>query len=227
MIDLNLLPDSKLARLKEKRVKQLTISISTVVILASVGLPVFLFVSDLLLQRVIASKQEKIDTLRREFENKEEVQKILTVQSQLRSIPGVEDQRYFASNLLEVIEHVTPNGVAITSLTAINEDGTFEIQILAPTVGEANRIVDSLDAIEIVDPDDEKNTISPFDELRVESFSDDSDDPVTFTVEGTLNQELGSIEKINKFLLNPYKVELGKQKNKEIENVKPSSGEGQ
>ncbi len=215
MIDVNLLPDSKLKRLESRRTSQLIVSISTLVIIASIGLPVALFVSDLLLQQLIATKQQSIDSLRNKFEKKQDVQQILTVQSQLSSLSEVEENRFFSSNLLQIVEFTLPENVSISSLIVNNEDKTFEIQANATTAAEANRFIDTLDAIAVLGADgDSETAVSPFSDPLVESFSDDSDEPVTFSIAGTFNPEIGEIKNIKDFILQPYKLELIDQKNK-------------
>ena len=215
MINVNLLPDSKLKRLEVRRNNQLIVSISTILIIASIGLPVALFVSDFLLQQLISTKQQNIDSLRNKFEKKQDVQQILTVQSQLSSLSEVEANRFFSSNLLQVIEQTLPQDVSISSLIVNNEDKTFEIQANATTVAEANKFIDTLDAVAVIGDDgDSENSISPFSDPLVESFSDDTDEPVSFSIAGTFNPEIGEIKNIKDFILKPYKLELKDQKNK-------------
>lgn len=224
MIDVNLLPDSKLKRLKEKRTKQITISLSTLVILGSIGAPVVLFISDFALRQAIESKQGNIDKLVKKFENKEDVQRMLTVQSQLKGLPAAEKNRYFASNLLTLIEHTTPPNVSLSSVTVINDEGAFEIEAQASTVAEANNFIESLDAITIIDPDDKERTISPFDGPVVETFSDDNNEPVTFSVEGEMNVDLGSVEDIAELITQPFKLELDSERDRRIK-ISPSEDE--
>jgi|GEM_PF-6711314 len=217
MIDVNLLPDSKLAKLKEKQSRQIALSISTLVIIISLGLPTGLFLIDFALQRVIASKQENINNLRRDFESKDNVQEILTVQNQLQKVADVEANRYYVSNLLSLIEYATPRGANVVSVVALTGEGTFEIQAQANSIAEANNFIDTLESIKIKDPNSPDGAlISPFKAPLVENFSDDIDDPVTFNVQGVLDPAFGNVAKIDKFILEPYKLEQHNQKNESI-----------
>lgn len=218
MIDVNLLPDSKLAKLKEKQSRQIALSISTLVIIISLGLPIGLFVIDFALQRVIASKQENIDSLRKDFENKENVQEILTAQSHLQKASEVEANRYYTSNLLSLLEYSTPSGVEVISIVALSADGTFEIQAQANSITEANNFIDTLENIKIKDPNspDGKTLISPFKAPLVENFSDDIDDPVAFGIQGVLDPAFGEVSEIKEFVLDPYKLEQNSQRDKVI-----------
>lgn len=217
MIDVNLLPDSKLAKLKEKQSRQIALSISTLVIMISLGLPAGLFLIDFALQRVIASKQENINSLLRDFESKDNVQEVLTVQNQLQKVSEVEANRYYASNLLSLFEYATPSGVNLVSVVTTSADGTFEVQAQANSIAEANNFIDTLESIKIEDPSSPDGAlISPFKAPLVQNFSDDIDDPVTFSIQGTLDPAFGNVAKISKFVLEPYKLEQSQQKNESI-----------
>jgi len=218
MIDVNLLPDSKLNKLKEKKSRQLALSISTLVIIISIGLPLALFVIDFALQRTIQSKQENINSLISEFKAKENVQEILTVQSQLNKVSDIESNRYYIANLMSLLEYSTPSEVDLVSVVAKGPDATFEIQAEASSIAEANRFIDTLESIKVRDgnsPDDSA-LIAPFQAPLVENFSDDIDDPATFSISGTFSPEFGNVADIKEFVLDPYKLEQAEHKNERI-----------
>ncbi|MBP6042130.1 hypothetical protein KA529_03865 [Candidatus Saccharibacteria bacterium] len=219
MINVNLIPDSKLAGIKAKRSKQAVQSLSMIVIIASVALPVVLFIFDFALTKAIDSKQNKIDDLVTKFETEEDVQRILTVQNQLNALPEAEANSFKMTNLLSVIEHSTPKNVGLLGISTLNVDGTFAFQANAESIQAANEFIDTLDSIEIVavnESGDSSESISPFESPITNSLSGGVDDPVVFSVEGKLNNQFGKIKRIDRFILKPQKLELNKSGEKTI-----------
>mgnify|MGYP003377783571 CR=1 FL=1 len=179
MINVNLIPDSKLAGIKAKRAKQAVQSLSMIVIIASVALPVVLFIFDFALTKAIDSKQNKIDDLVTKFETEEDVQRILTVQNQLNALPEAEANSFKMTNLLSVIEHSTPKNVGLLGISTLNVDGTFAFQANAESIQAANEFIDTLDSIEIVavnESGDSSESISPFESPITNSLSGGVDD---------------------------------------------------
>ena len=219
MINVNLIPDSKLAGIKAKRSKQAVQSLSMIVIIASVALPVVLFIFDFALTKAIDSKQNKIDDLVTKFETEEDVQRILTVQNQLNALPEAEANSFKMTNLLSVIDHSTPKNVGLLGISTLNVDGTFAFQANAESIQAANEFIDTLDSIEIVavnESGDSSESISPFESPITNSLSGGVDDPVVFSVEGKLNNQFGKIKRIDRFILKPQKLELNKSGEKTI-----------
>jgi hypothetical protein len=213
MINVNLIPDSKLQGIKAKRSKQAVQSLSVIVMIVSVALPIVFFIFDFALTKAIDSKQNKIDGLVAKFETEEDVQRILTVQNQLNSLPEAEENTFKMSNLLSVIEYSTPGEVALLGVTALNVDGSFEFQVNARSIQAANAFIDTLDSIKIVAVNEEgggSDPIKPFEAPLTSSLSAGSDDPVSFSIKGKLNNQFGKIKKIDKFILKSQKLELNK-----------------
>ena len=219
MINVNLLPDSKLKGIKEKRSKQAVQSLSVIIIIISVAIPVVLLVSDFVLSKAIGAKQNKIDDLVTKFETQEDVQRILTVQNQLNALPDAEANSFKMSNLLSVIEYATPKDVSLRGINVLNTDGTFEFQVSAKSIQDANEFIDTLSSIEIVSANEDggsSKSISPFEAPLTSSLSGGSGEPIAFSVQGKLNNEFGKIKRIDKFVLKPFKLELNQSGEKTI-----------
>lgn len=220
MINVNLLPDSKLQGLKDKRSKQLVKSISMLLIIASVAVPIVFLIFDFIMMQAIGSKQDKIDDLVTKFETEQDVQRMLTVQSQLTALPEVELNSFKMSNLLAVIEQSTPKDVRLVGVSALNDKGTFEFQVSAGSMQSANEFIDTLNSIKIVSakeggddseslaPGSSSESVSPFSGPVTTSLSSGASEPITFSVRGKLNTHFGKIDKIDKFILKPFKLEL-------------------
>ncbi|MBP7017943.1 hypothetical protein KBB17_00375 [Candidatus Saccharibacteria bacterium] len=211
MINVNLLPDSKLQKLKSKRSKDAVRAISVILIIASIALPVTLLIFDFVMTQAIKSKQNKIDDLVTKFETQEDVQRILTVQNQLNALPQVEANSFKMSNLLAVIEHATPKNVSLLGVNVLNDNGTFEFQVNADSMQSANEFINTLESIEIISVNESgegSGPISPFEAPVTTSLAGGASEPISFSVKGKLNSEFGKIERIDKFTLKPFKLEL-------------------
>lgn len=130
MIKINLLPDSRLARLKAAS-RQKTIGvICTIGIIAGVTLPVVLFVVWLGQKGVIALRQKTIDNKYAELQEVENLEEILTVQNQLNTLPSLNEQRLYYTTFFEVLPNLIPNGVSVSSFT-VEESGTVDMSGVA------------------------------------------------------------------------------------------------
>jgi Tfp pilus assembly protein PilN len=145
MIQFNLLPDVKLHYIKAERQKRLVIAISTIVIISCLVLLVLLVLIVNVAQRKhINALGDDMTTAVSELREIQDLDKILTVQSQLNSIDGLHDQKVVTSRLAGFISGFTPNDVTISSFKIDYTANTIEIAGSAPTLQAVNRFADSL-----------------------------------------------------------------------------------
>src|SRR5215467_2991209 len=100
MIQFNLLPDVKIQYLKAQRQKHLVVFISTIAIIAAIALFAFLvtFV-DVLQKKNLSDLNADIQTNSNQLKSTPDLSKILTVQNQLKALPGLHDQKAVATRL--------------------------------------------------------------------------------------------------------------------------------
>ncbi len=117
MIQFNLLPDIKMEYVKAKRAKRMTVTFS---LLASA---VAIVLTGLLFSFVQFAEEEHIDNLTKDIskelttlKNTPELDKILTIQNQLVSLPELHAKKPAVSRLFTYIQQVTPVGVEISTL---------------------------------------------------------------------------------------------------------------
>lgn len=145
MIQFNLLPDVKLEYIKAERTKKLVISIS--VLAGSVAFAAFLllFISVNVLQKKnINDLNADIKAGTSEITKTPNVDKILTIQSQLNSLTSLHDQKPMASRLFGYIDQVTPSSVTISSISTDFTAHTITIVGGAPSLDAVNTFVDTL-----------------------------------------------------------------------------------
>ena len=145
MIQFNLLPDVKLAFIKAERTKRLVISIS--VLAGSVALVVFvlLFVAVNVIQKKnITDLNGDIQTTTNKIKSTENLDKILTIQSQLAGLTPLHDQKAASSRLFTYIGQLTPASVTISNVTTDFSTNTMVINGGAPGLSTVNTFVDTL-----------------------------------------------------------------------------------
>lgn len=145
MIQFNLLPDVKLEYIKAERTKKLVISIS--VLAGSVALAVFLllfFSVNVLQKKNINDLNDDIKKGTSEISKTPDIDKILTIQSQLNSLTSLHDQKPAASRLFGYISQVTPSSVTISNISTDFTANTMTIIGGAPSLDAVNTFVDTL-----------------------------------------------------------------------------------
>lgn len=145
MIQFNLLPDVKLEYIKTRRTKRL------IMLIASVVTGVSLTVMILLLTVVNGFQKTHLNNLSRDIkrdsdaiQQTEDLEKILTIQSQLTSLPALHEQKPVASRLFAYVSQVTPVNTSIARLNINFTDQTISLTGAADSLGTVNKFVDTL-----------------------------------------------------------------------------------
>lgn len=145
MIQFNLLPDIKIQYLKAKRQKHLVVLISTIVIIGSVAVLVLLATTVFGLQRKnINDLTKDIETATNELQSTPDLNKILTVQNQLNSLPQLHNDKPVASRVFGYINQATPNNASIARLLVNFEENNMTISGAASSLQTVNKFVDTL-----------------------------------------------------------------------------------
>ena len=145
MIQFNLLPDIKQQYLKAQRQKLLVIFISTVVCIASLTLfIVLLLVVGVWQKKSISDLNSDIKRYNNQLKSTSDLDKILTVQNQLRSLNGLHDKKPDVSRLFGYLEQVTPANASITKMDIDYEKNTISVSGSAQSLEVVNTYVDTL-----------------------------------------------------------------------------------
>ncbi len=119
MIQINLVPDVKQDLIRAKRNRNFIISISIIVMAVSVGVVALLgvIVGVQLVDKKLAA--DKITQLDKEFQGIDDVQKIVTIQNQLKSIQSTHDNKNMTSRIFALLQEAsakdTTNSVSFNS----------------------------------------------------------------------------------------------------------------
>jgi hypothetical protein len=150
MIQFNLLPDIKLEYIKTKRTQRLLNLVSIVVAGALLTIAVLLFMV------VNVFQKEHLKHINNDIKDKSaqlqkipDLDKILTIQNQLSSLPGLHDQKPVASRLFAYLSKVTPATVPpqVFSIAKVEIDfanHTILINGDADSIKTVNKFVDTL-----------------------------------------------------------------------------------
>jgi Tfp pilus assembly protein PilN len=145
MIQFNLLPDVKKEYIKAKRTKRLIFSISTISALSAVALVLMLFtVVQFAQKKSINDLSKDIETGIADIESISDINKILTIQNQLESLPGLHEQKPESSRLFTYLSQMTPADVSITTMQINFETNSITIEGTAPSIASINRYTDTV-----------------------------------------------------------------------------------
>ncbi|HJP96754.1 MAG TPA: hypothetical protein VJ843_05305 [Candidatus Saccharimonadales bacterium] len=145
MIQFNLLPDIKQQYLKAQRQKHLVMFVSTVAIIAAVAIfVVLLLVVQVWQKKSISDLNTDIKRYSNELTNTGDLNKILTVQNQLKSLTALHDKKAVATRTFSYITQVTPQQASISKLNLDFALNTISISGSASSLETVNTYVDTL-----------------------------------------------------------------------------------
>lgn len=145
MIQFNLLPDIKLQYVKARKTKRTVILISSMIAVISLSIFAVLFVNVNFFQQAhLKNLKSDISSSKKELMKIDDLSKILTVQSQLNSLPGLHEKKPAAIRLLGFIQQVTPANSSISQLSTNFTDKTMKIEGSADSLATVNTFVDTL-----------------------------------------------------------------------------------
>jgi hypothetical protein len=145
MIQFNLLPDVKLEYIKTRRTKRMVISVSLLV--SGIALFVFLFLLvtvDILQKKNISDLSSDIKTNSHKLEGTADINKILTIQNQLTSLPSMHDSKVVSSRIFNYIQSITPAEATISDLKVDFTTNSLVVTGGAPVLTVVNTFTDTL-----------------------------------------------------------------------------------
>lgn len=145
MIQFNLLPDVKVEYVKAQRTKRLVIGSAIIATVSAFALFLVLLLAVQGVQRKSMSDLEKdIAKYSKELKQTPDLNKILTIQSQLGTLNGLHDQKVMSSRIFGVLQQTTPSEVTISNHVVDYTASTMTIEGQAPSLDRINTFVDSL-----------------------------------------------------------------------------------
>jgi hypothetical protein len=145
MVQFNLLPDVKLEFIRTRRRKRAIVALSTLMTAGSLAILVSTFMVANIYQRVTLSRLDKeIKNSSEKLKTTADIDSVLTIQSQLQSLPELHAKKPVASRLFGYLTQVTPAQVSISRVQVAFDLGTMEISGGADKIETINKFVDTL-----------------------------------------------------------------------------------
>ncbi|MBP7766907.1 hypothetical protein KA068_00070 [Candidatus Saccharibacteria bacterium] len=147
MIQFNLLPKVKLDFVKAKRTQRLTILAAVIVSAISLAVFVLLLTTTLALGKHSKDLSTDIKRETTKLNEVKDLNKIITIQSQLNSLPSLHDSKPVATRLFDFVKKTTPQNVTIESFDidfSQEQAGTIKVTGAANALSSINVFVDTL-----------------------------------------------------------------------------------
>lgn len=145
MIQFNLLPDIKQQYIKAQKQKHLVVFVSmSATIIAIAIFVVLLLVVEVWQKKSISDLNKDITNYSNQLSGTGSINKILTVQNQLKSLTGLHDRKAVASRLGTFIPQVTPSLATISKLDVDFSQNVISISGSADGLTTVNTYVDTL-----------------------------------------------------------------------------------
>jgi len=145
MIQLNLLPDVKIEFLRTTRNKRLVIGVSIVVIVVSVAvLLLMVSIAYGFQKKNLSDLNKDISTYNAQLKNTPNLDRILTIQSQLNSLTALHETKADGTRLFPFLTQLTPAAASISQLDLDVPTTTMTIQGTATSLDVANTYIDTL-----------------------------------------------------------------------------------
>jgi hypothetical protein len=144
-VQFNLLPDIKLEFNRNQHIKRVVYGIATLATGIALVIFVFSFLTvDVLQKKLLSDAQGDINKYSNQLKQINDLDKILTIQNQLNALPGLHQQKHYASRLFGYLPQLTPSNLNIGKLNLDTGASTIEIDGTTDTVETINKFVDTL-----------------------------------------------------------------------------------
>lgn len=192
MKQINLIPDLKSEHLKAQRTRNTVISISLLVSGGFVALVVILFLHVNVNQRNHSNNlRDHINELSEEYSSIEDLDKVVTVQRQLESLPSLHDEKPLVSRLPQYLSVITPENIELSEVDLNLEEGLATITGNGTNVTAVNVFTDTIKNATYKLESNPDNEERPFTNVILDTITTDDEtsifeiklsfDPLLFT----------------------------------------------
>ena len=190
MIQFNLLPDVKLVYIRTQRLKHNLITVSVLVAISSLVIAILLYLGVGVVQkRHLDSLSTELTKTAAKLRATPNIDKIITVQNQLTSLPKLHADKPAASRVFGFLSQVTPAAVAITSADVDFAAGTVKLTGTAKDLVTVNTYVDTLKFTTYTKADDKTAQPKAFSKVLLTGFSS-GDKTATYEISMSYDVEI-------------------------------------
>jgi Tfp pilus assembly protein PilN len=200
MIQFNLLPDIKLEYIKSQKTKRSVLLASTITAGSALGVTVMLFIAVQVAQKGhITNLSNDIKSAEQQLRSVPDLDKVLTVQNQLKSLDALHKQKPEVSRIFEYLPKLTPNNLTISKFDIDYEKNTIEITGNADAISTVNKFADTLKFTKYTEDGNSLET-EAFTNVVLDSFGlnaeeKDKKKKATFQLNMTFNEAIFNTEK--------------------------------
>ncbi len=189
MINVNLLPDSRLDRIKAGKRQRAVATFSALSIVAGVALPIILIIVWLGQRGILVLTQRSIDRQVGELRVIEGLDQMLTVQNKLNSLPALNQQRLYNSTFLALLPKLLPRTVSLTEIN-LSENSTVRVSGKAPSTSPIEDFIAVLRRTELFQGDQSRLAFSNVVPINITpSIEDRATFEASFTIDSVLSRE--------------------------------------
>lgn len=143
-VQFNLLPDSKLEFNRTQSTKRMVFVIA--ILASAISLCIMLVMLgfvDVVQKKLMDDAQKRVDNSNQQLKQLD-IDKIITVQNQLKTLPGLHDKKHVMSRVFTYLPSITPPNVNISELDIDLSQNTLKLSGTAPSQKDVNTFVDTL-----------------------------------------------------------------------------------
>jgi Tfp pilus assembly protein PilN len=189
---INLLPEVRQAKLKAKRHRRLAAGLATAVIGFSLITVVVLALVSQAQKLRISQLSREIETRQNEIKTTPNLEKMLTTQQHLSSLPGLYSQRVFMTKFYNLLSGVSPRDLAFESLE-IDAQNVMSVKGRARNYNIASKFAKALEASNLTLGDKANpNNSAHFSEVTLGTVSAEDDGKVVFELKAKIATEVTS-----------------------------------
>lgn len=179
-VAINLVPQEKQDQLQDERKKKLAFSLILLINGGLIGLTVVFFLIVQGQNFAIKRTETDIKEKHEEFVDTENVQEILTLQSNLKALDGLYQTRAVYTRFLTVLEKVAPQAITISTLSSA-QDGLLEATGTAPNYRLVTKLAEAMKAN------------GNFTDIEIRSATGEGE-AVSFGISATASPDITSVE---------------------------------
>lgn len=144
MTQFNLLPDVKLQYVKIRRLKRIMTAICILASAAALLIFIVLLSWDFYQKSSLSSLNQQVASEQNNVQNTPDLNKLLTVQNQLQTLPSLDAQKPVVSRLFGYLSDVTPTTATISTLSVDYTQNAITMQGTADSLATINTFADTL-----------------------------------------------------------------------------------
>lgn len=209
MIQFNLLPDVKIYYLRANRQKHIVVLVSVVATIVSLAVLIMLLTVVYGLQKKnISDLSKDIKTNSAELQSTSNLNKMLTVQNQLKVLPDLHNKKPVVSRLFGYLAQATPQKAVNTRTLADFSKNTMSLSGTADSLNTINLLIDNLKATKYSTDNSPSTKKSAFSQVTLTSFGRDNTN-ATYTITFIFDPVIFSEDSNVTFSINGSKTGTG------------------